>query len=163
MRLQVLHSSWTRISMEWTSADKQESVSCVGYSKGLQVVQVLQRPNGSITLHLCAKVRSGRALLHYRIQWFSIKTSRGFTSEYEMYFNPCVASLGYIPRRLCNGSNPHTFLHPLAPYSGWRKGTRYTVKLGGILKICGNWYYLYVGGSFSVGKMFLETDWFFFI
>lgn len=65
------------------SADKQEQVSL----KGLQEVQVLLSPNGltALSMSLCQgqERQSG--------------TSRNLSSEYEMYFNPDMTSLGYNP------------------------------------------------------------------
>jgi len=80
----------------------------------------------------------------------------GLASESEMYFNPDMASLGDSLHSLCcNSSSPYIFIRSLAPYSGRRKGIRYTVKSGGSLKICENWYYLYVGCNFLYARCFL--------
>lgn len=70
------------------------------------------------------------------IQWISIEISRDLTSAYETCVKPDMTSSGCILYGFCyNSSSPHAFLYPLAPYSGRRKGARYTVKPGGSLKV----------------------------
>lgn len=155
----MLDNLWTQISMYWTKVltsrnrwavcDTPKDFKQCKYFKGQMAWWHL--------LHLCAEVTRGRALLLIKIQWFSIETTRVLASENETYFNCDMMSLGYILCSLCcNSSSPHTFIHPLSPYSGRRKGTRYTVKPGGSLKICENWYDLYVCCNFLYARYFLR-------